>query len=173
MNKNRFDVLVLGLVASGVAFGAMNSNMRVGPSATITYEAGRSALTSESKSKLSSLVQGARASGKIDEVQIAAWSDNPIPVDNQALSKLDRSLADRRANTLRDYLKKPLKVDDVVLHNMAERSTWLSRTFETDDAELKSEITRGAYAPMSKEEFRVFRANGKPSNAVVLVILKD
>ena len=55
---------------------------------------------------------------------------------------------------------------------MAERSSWLGRMFETDDAQLKNEIRRGADAPMSQEEFRVFRESGKPSVAVVLSIIK-
>jgi len=173
MNKIKIGFLLTALALPGISYDTKAETMRVGPSVAISFEAGKAALTIDSKAQLNTLVQDARASGKIDEVQIAAWSDNPIPADKKQLSKADRKLAQRRAKALQDYLKKPLNVPSVVVHNMAERSTWLGRMFGTNDAELKSEITRGPNAPMSQEEFRVFRDNGKPKTAVVLAIVKD
>ena len=163
-------LIVLGVAISGFAVAA--ESVRVGPSTTISFKPGKASLTDDSKSQLNQLVKDAKSSGRIDELQIAAWSDNFIPVGKKQLSKADRLLADQRVDALRSYLKGPLGVDDVVTYNMAERSTWLGRMFETDDAELKSEITRGVHAEMSRDEFRVFKENGKPSSAVVLTLIK-
>ena len=164
-----FSLIAYSLLFSGLVLSADYKS--VGSSTVISFESGKSTLTKESKEKLKSLLSEAKAKGVLDEVQIATWSDNPIPADKKALSKADRELASRRSRSLKNYIEKPLGFTDITIHNMAERSTWLSRMFETNDAELKNEITKGSDSPMSKEEFKTFKDNGKPSVAVVLTIV--
>jgi len=64
-------------------------------------------------------------------------------------------------------MKEDLKVSDLNFYNMAEDSNWLSRALNTTDAEIKEEVQ--ANRPLTKEEFRVFKENGRSSKAVVLV----
>ncbi len=163
----------------GFALGAINLSAnaasdaaRLGPDAAISFELQKANLTDESKGTLDNLIKEAKNSGKIDEVQIAVWSDNPVPAEGKELSKSDRNLANARKKNLTSYLKKGLGVADVDTFNMAERANWLSRSFDSDEAQLKSEITAGTDKPMSKEAFKIFRAKGEPSKAVVLVIME-
>ncbi len=175
MKKVNLSVLVFAsLMLSGFALAVSKGSMHVGPSCTLTFVDGKSELTEDSRKELKDLIQGARVNGKIEEVQIAAWSDNPIPLDKKELSQADGDLAGRRLQSVQDYLeKKPMKISSFKKHNMAERSSWLSQAFETSDAVLKEEIIRGDNVPMSKNEFRVFRKEGKPSKVVVLTIIKN
>lgn len=167
------------VVASAILVASVHANAdqasRVGQNVTIDFKSGSGALTVESRNKLNELIKVSKANGgKISEVQIAAWSDNPVPRDGDELSKRDRDLASSRANSIKNHLKRNLNVSDVETYNMAERATVLARLFDTSDAELKSEITQGDdKSLMSKEEFRVFRQHGQPSKAVALVILKN
>ena len=150
---------------------ALMANTVVGNSATISFEKGNSVLTAASRNKLKELVTTAERTGKINEIQLATWSDNPAPREGEELSKVDKELAEARKEIIVKYLKS-LKVSDVDSYNMAERANWLSRTFQTDGAELKAEVGQGADMPMSKKEFQVFKDKGGPSKAVVLVMLK-
>lgn len=160
------------LLLTGFVFaGLLQAAHTLGPSTTISFEAGRAVLTKESETKLKNFVKEARKSGTINEVQVAVWSDNPAPRKGEELSKSDRELAENRARAIEHCLKRH-KVADVDSYNMAERASWLARMFNTDAAELKSEIGRGQEASMSKEEFQVFKINGEPSKAVVLAILE-
>ncbi len=147
--------------------------LRLGPDTTISYDANRSELSTASKEKLVRLVNDAKANGQIDEIQIAVWSDNPVPQEGTQLSKADQKLANRREVQLSRYLKKNLGITQFNTYNMAERASWLSRSLNLDDAKLKSEITHGSNQPMSKEAFKIFRDNGQASRAVVLVIMKQ
>ena len=153
-------------------FAVDTNPARIGPNTTLTFPVSKASLSADAKSKLRELIKDANVNGKIAEVQVAVWSDNPAPRKDEELSKTDRSLAEKRALAVRNFLKHNGKVS-VSSYNMAERASWLARTFDTTDAELKSEIGPGGDRPMSKEEFQVFKNNGNPSKAVVLVIMKD
>lgn len=144
---------------------------RIGPNTTLTFAEQKAILTSDSKSKLDLLIKNARVLGKINEVQVAAWSDNPAPRENEQLSKPDRVLAEKRANVINKYLKSRAKVA-VSTYNMAEHASWLDKIFGSANSDLKSEIGYGGDMPMSKEEFQIIKNNGQPSKAVVLVIMK-
>ncbi len=130
----------------------------------------RSQLTANAKDRLDALVKHAQMNGNVDEIQVAVWSDNPAPRHDEQLSKDDRTLADLRGSEIAKYVKRHGNAK-VVVYNMAERSSWLAKAFDTADAELKYEIGHD-YKTMSKQEFQIFRDNGKPSKAVVLVVMK-
>ncbi len=154
-----------------LAFAEDKNPARIGPNTTLTFTPSHSALTEDSKEKLNALIKDARAHGRINEVQVAVWSDNPAPRRNENLSPADRKLAEERGETVGKYLKNHSKVS-ISTYNMAERASWLAKTFDTADAELKAEIGTGKDVAMSKEEFQIFKNNGQPSKAVVLVIMK-
>ena len=146
------------------------TSRQIGPYTTLSFETGQSALTSYSKELLRNVVRKASDIGKIEEIQTAVWSDNPAPNGSEELAKADITLAEKRVNSIKNYISHTLKVSDVSTYNMAERANWLARTFNTDQAQLKSEIGRDTY--MSKEQFQIFKDHGQASRAVVLVILK-
>ncbi len=171
MASKSLKVLLAGFTVLGAS--ATANTKHLGPNTTISFEAKSAQLTQVSKDELSKIATDARAHGKIDEVQVAVWSDNPAPRKGEKLSDADRKLADQRAKAIKDYLKKPLNVGDVDTFNMADRASWLARTFDTDEAQLKAEIGRGGDGVMSKEEFQIFRDGGKPSKAVLLIRYED
>ncbi len=154
------------LVLASVCYG-----VSVGPETALTFESGKAQLTHQAKEELHQVVKDARNKGKLDGVKIAVWSDNPAPRDGEQLSTKDKNLAAKRIDSIEHYLKE-LKVSGVDTFNMAERASWLARAFNTENAELKSEIGRGGDSPMSKQEFQIFKDKGAASKAVVLVILK-
>ncbi|MBI1860741.1 MAG: hypothetical protein HYR96_07480 [Deltaproteobacteria bacterium] len=159
------------LVAGSLMVWAAQAAVIVGPNATLTFEPGRAQLTQESENRLKDLVRQAKQLGKIDEVKIAAWSDNPTPRENEELSKADRELAENRLVAVANCLKK-YKVIDVEAYNMAEKANWLARTLHTETAEMKAEMARPNDIPMFKEEYQVFKNNGDASKAVVVALVK-
>ena len=157
----------------GFAFASLISQaaVTIGPNTTITFERGKATLTSDSETKLRELVKEAREAGKIDEVKVAVWSDNPALREGEEQSKTDKELADGRAKAIQKCLKQH-KVTDVESYNMAERASWLARTFNTEAADFKSETGRGNKAPMFREEFQIFKTNGNSSKAVIVSLVK-
>ena len=163
-------LLILSLGSTTATWA--NTETRVGPNATISFATNAVTLSAGDKSQLKELVKSAQKHGKISEVQVAVWSDNPAPREGEKLSAADRELAEKRAKSVETYLNKSLKVGKVEVYNMADRASWLARKFDTTDAELKAEIGRGGDRPMSKDEFQVFKDHGEASKAVVLAITK-
>lgn len=164
--------LIRMLMVGALTLTSTGFASRIGPETSVSFEAGRSALTAEAKQAMQQLVKDARAKGKVDEIKIAVWSDNPAPRSGEQLAERDKQLAAKRAEAIQTYLK-DLKVGDVDTYNMAERASWLGRTFHTDNAELKEEIGRGGDSPMSTREFQIFKDKGAASKAVLLVILDN
>ena len=165
-------LFILASVCSPSSFAAKQAP-RLGPNTTVAFELKKAALSDSSKEQIKDLLNQARGQGEIKEVQIAVWSDNPVPPEGKELSKNDRDLAKEREEALKIYLKKNLNVRKVEAFNMASHPNWLSRTFETSDAKLKSEIVKGENYRMSEESFKVFRDSGDSSKAVILVIFKN
>jgi hypothetical protein len=127
-------------------------------------------LSESARTSLRDLVKEARASGVIDQVTVAAWSDKALPMGKQDLAEADRDLAAKRADAISSVLKTELEVGDVDTYNMAERANWLARTFNTRQAELKSIFSKkGAETPVTNAEFHVIKNEGGPSEAVVVV----
>src|ERR1035437_8925809 len=154
MKFGNLTMVMFCLASAATALAADTDSRRIGPNATLSFEAKQTVLTKASKEKLNALIKEAKAKGQITEVQVAVWSDNPAPRAGEELSKPDQELAEKRAKTVQKYLKQNFKAS-VETYNMAERASWLARAFDTENAELKSEIGQGGNAPMSKEEFQV------------------
>jgi len=137
---------------------------------TVAFSDNSSQLTEMERTNLRSLVQEARDMGSIRRVKIAAWSDKELPAKGFALMEFDRDLAKAREQVISKFLKDEYKFKTIITFNMAESSSWLARTFNTEEAELKSVFAKkGAVTPVSKEEYELIKNEGGPSTAVVIV----
>ncbi len=168
-----FSVLTGGVVAQANQVAKSThyeGSMKAIPHQTITFDSGSSTLTDADRESLRKLIREAKLKGTIEQVTVAAWSDKALPKRGQKLSDFDRTLAERRANAIENFLETDLLVDDVDTYNMAETANWVARTFDTREAELKSMFgRRGADLPVTNAEFQVIKNEGGPAEAVVLV----
>lgn len=136
---------------------------------TIQFSPKSAVLSEEHKGMLRKLVRSVRSNKDIEEITVASWSDKNLPATGQKLSDADRDLADKRAEAIKDIVRMELGVSDVDVYNMAEPANWLSRTFNTSDAELKSIFGRtGEEIPVTRDEFQMIKASGAPGKAVVV-----
>lgn len=164
-----------------VIFGALlfvthnayaNKNMhgeKVSRTVTLSFQTSVADLSADGQAKLRELVAGI-ASGDIDRVEVAVWSDQAFPKTGDDLPKADRDLADNRIDKVKDFLKDTLDVGSVKAYNMAETSNWLARTFRTDDAELKSVFGKEGSTPVARDDFNHIVKEGGPSKAVAILI---
>lgn len=136
---------------------------------TLTFDKGASNLTPAEQAKLTSFVNDAKAKGTIDEIEIAVWSDKSFPGKGAALSKSDQNLADDRGNSIENLLGNTVNVSQVEVYNMAEKTNWLARTFNTSDAEVKSLFQKEVDAPITHDAYMAIKNNGAAQKAVVLV----
>jgi hypothetical protein len=135
----------------------------------INFKNGQRTLSAADRNKLRTFINAAKARGDIDEIKIAVWSDKEFPATGNELPESDRTLASKRAENLENFLTGQLDVSDVETFNMAEKSNWLARTFNTDEAEIKSLFGAEGGAPIDHDEFQVFKSKGSASKAIVLV----
>jgi len=104
-------------------------------------------------------------------IEVAAWSDNPVPREGESLAKDDRKLAQERIRTIKKYLKDSLQVgdvDDTTWPNERIGSPALSRrrmrSLNKSWLERRADVSRG---------ISDHQGTGEPSKAVVLVLLKQ
>ncbi|MFW7377259.1 MAG: hypothetical protein ACOH5I_00445 [Oligoflexus sp.] len=115
---------------------------------------------------------------KIASIRVAAWSDQEFNAE-QDLPEQAQELAKNRADAVEKFINDELKVDaDVTAFNMAEQAGLLARTFNTQEAELKSIFARRGAEPQSKAEtdnpeLIHMRDEGGPSKAVVVITYED
>ncbi len=150
-----------------------HSNMIVSDYSVIKFDEGSATLSTTAMSKLDEVVSQARSHGQIDQIRVAVWSDRLFSNNKNNLTSADKKLAAQRADSIKDYLKGTLGISSVALFNMAERSNWLARTINTDDAELKSVFAKRGSTPVGHDEFRIFKENGEPQTAVVTVLMRS
>lgn len=137
---------------------------------TIQFPSGSAILSSSDRTALQKVVADARTKYSIDEIKVAAWSDFALPKQDEKLSDVEEDLAKNRLDSISTFLKDQVKANSVTTFNMAQTSNWLSRAFNTKDAELKSQFAKkGAPLPVTNAEFLVIRNEGGPSKAVVVV----
>ena len=129
-------------------------------------------LTKESQQQLKEALAEAEKNGKIKAVKILTWSDKEYPTDEAKEEGKDIKLADQRVTTLKDYVKKDLKVWDVGTYNMAERPSKIEKLFRTQDAQVKESAEQAGIAPNTKTKLGLFDRNAHASKAVVLIYMK-
>jgi len=131
----------------------------------IEFAPGSAQLTESAKTSLDSVIDQARAAGKIDEVLVFSWSDEEFPSKNlKKLPKRQRDLAEDRNDTIKKYVKNGRSLD-VDTYSMAEQSNPLSKWFNTTDSKLKNSFT-AAGLPTSSD---VNQYPSKASRSVILV----
>ena len=185
MNTSLKLMMALGLTAGSVAFAEttpkeiaekvqakvyelLDKNI-----STITFTEGSSNLSDTEQSSLKALVTAAKANGIVDKFVVASWSDQEYPTGKDAkLSSKQRDLADKRNDAIKRVLK-AADANDVDTFTMAERPTWIGKTFNTEDAQIK-----GAGKANDMEEAQVtsigrrLRDKGGPGKSVVVVKYK-
>jgi hypothetical protein len=122
--------------------------------------------------QLRTAVQSANAIGAVRGAAVAAWSDSSYPESPRAmLPRTERALADRRADAVATELRK-LDVAAIDVFNMAEHSSWFSRTFKTADARVKG-LPDAAAGRQSAKDLQLealgnmIREKGGPAKVVV------
>lgn len=147
---------------------------------TVAFDNNSAQLAASEKAALRNLISDIRlrtanypGHAEIRNVTLAAWSDKALPSDSSSLSARDRDLAAKRLDAVNQFLKDELAVrESVDEYNMASKSNWLARTFNTRDAELKNRTKQTSARADDRPEFDVIRAEGGPSNAVVVVQMR-
>ena len=133
----------------------------------VNFEKGSAVLTEGSRAALRDMVNNARNAGKIDELKVLAWSDADYPSSQQnKLSSADRALADKRATSIRDFVKSELGVDDVDTFNMAERPNAFENMFNMADAETKNAFESAGMTSANGQSM-----TGKASHAIVMAMI--
>jgi hypothetical protein len=150
----------------------MTQKMQKGTSyQVIEFQQGASQLTEAQRRNIKTLIDNAKAAGPVEKIHVAVFPDRELPrQENAQLPQAQRDLVEQRISALESYMNESLQLDNVETHNMAERTNWFARAFNTDEAELKSLFAQeGAPQNVDPEEFRVVKSDGGPMKAVILI----
>ena len=135
----------------------------------IRFTPGKFSLSRADRLRLGDLIETGNTSTQVDKVKVAAWSDRAFPENGKSLNQRDRSLAESRAKAVERFLRNEYQISDIESFNMAEKSNWLARAFNTKDAELKSMFSREASVPITNDDFEVIKENGEAGSVVILI----
>lgn len=140
--------------------------------AEVRFDKNSHSLNESGRESLAKAINEARAHGTIDDIKVVAWADKEYPTAEQKkLTKRDRDLAGKRADAIKEYLKKDLEVSDVDTYNMASRPNAASKLFETSDTRVKGAL-ESAGIPQTGSNAIATTVSGKASSAVVMIIMK-
>lgn len=135
----------------------------------INFSKGIRNLSTADKTKLRNLASDAPQRGKIAKYEVLAWADREYPTDGQKATTAEARLAEDRASTIKDYLKKELSTTESVdAHNMAKRPGMFSEVFKSNDYKLKNTFEATGAAPGDHDN-AIEKLESKASRAVVLV----
>lgn len=138
-------------------------------STVVQFDQGQAYLSQDAREQLRQAVDDFRENGTIERVSIAVWSDQEFPAEGQELPENQKELAEQRVSNVQEFLEGQLSVSQVQAYNMSEQAGWWASTFNTDEAELKSQFGRQGEAQTDDKTFRVFNQEGQPSSAVVVI----
>jgi len=135
----------------------------------INFAPGQNTLPEPERAKLRELASMAARHGKVAEIQVLAWADKEYPKEEQNVASRDEKLADQRADTIKNFLKKDLKTSaDVEAHNMAKRPGVFSELVKSEGYEVKTSFENTGAAPTEANRTAILSGN-KASKAVVLI----
>lgn len=141
--------------------------------AVLDFNKDTASLNTMDQDKLNNLVKTAKEKGEITKIEVAVWSDKEHPAKGD-LPKPDITLAENRANYIKEILKKDIgHTRHVKVFNMAEGSNMLARMFHTPTAELNSEFAKRGKDSMKSEDFQIIKREGAPSKAVVIFTIRE
>ncbi|MCC2677911.1 MAG: hypothetical protein K0R29_487 [Pseudobdellovibrio sp.] len=131
----------------------------------ISFEPGSTGLTESAKSSLRSVVEQAKAAGKLDEAIVMSWSDEEYPSKEvKKLPKYQRDLADNRNKAVKDFIKSVQKMD-IDTYNMAAQPNTVSKWFNTTDARLKNSLSAAGLPTTAEQQ----QYPSKASHSLVLI----
>jgi len=131
----------------------------------ISFEPGSTGLTESAKSSLRSVVDQAKAAGKLDEAIVMSWSDEEYPSKEvKKLPKYQRDLADNRNKAVKDFIKSVQKMD-IDTYNMASQPNTVSKWFNTTDARLKNSLSAAGLPTTADQQ----QYPSKASHSLVLI----
>jgi hypothetical protein len=135
----------------------------------VSFAKGSFVLTEGARESLKQMTDQAKGTGTVTEIKILAWSDADYPADSKLkLSKEDRELADKRINSIRDYVKQELAIKNVKTYNMAVRPNAFATVFNTSDARTKKIFENAGVTSANGPSL-----NGNASHAVVMAMIAD
>jgi hypothetical protein len=135
----------------------------------VNFPVGRSTLTENEKQKLAAWSVGIPKKDQVAKFEVLAWADKEYPAEGSKVGSKDEKLADKRADTIKDFFKKDLiSKADLKTHNMAKRPGVFSEMFKTEDYDVKNTFEEKGAAP-TKDSPPNFRTENKASKALVLV----
>lgn len=167
-------IFTTAISLGAIAYGKVNdSSVMEYESAVVTFEAGKSQLSSEEMKSLNKAVTDAKTKGKIDKIEIAAWSDNDHPVTGD-LSKSDQSLAEKRLDSVKRELKRDIgHMKYVHEYNMAQNSNWVGKLLHNSEAELDAVFAKKSSGKLEREDFALIKSNGAAKKAVVILKVRN
>lgn len=140
--------------------------------APVFFDPGVKALNTQEKTELQNFLSKIRQSDTIESVKVLVWADREYPKKLEKASAAQVDLAKVRAEAIKEYLLKEMKVDSVETHNMAQRPSKLSEIFKTEDYKVKKSAENSGAAP-KKDEIGFFEEMGRSTTALVMVVVKE
>jgi len=135
----------------------------------ISFDKRSSKLDNSSLRKLNEILYRAKKYGEIDDIKVISWSDEEHPSTKQEkLSKIQKDLAQRRAENIKKFLKQNDNSLSINTFNMAKRPDAISKLLKTEDVKTKRSLEA---AGITKEED--IKLPNKAGKSTVLVILKE
>lgn len=145
-------------------------------SASIEFENGAHALTEDQRSSLREMVNNLPNRGRDLNIGIAAWSDQPYPGTEKELSEDQQDLADKRAEAVESFLEDDMNFEgSISKFNMAEKSNWLARMFDTEGAEIRSVFAEKEQASDDtlKNRYKAYKKKGGPGKVAIVASPKE
>lgn len=138
--------------------------------AEIQFEKNSYTLSESARESLTKIVSEARKNGAIDGIKVVAWADQEYPTAQlKKLSKHDRDLAEKRAASIKNFIKTSLNEKGVQTYNMAKRPNSLSKLFNTTDTRIKTAMETAGIPQTNSATDSI---SGKASHAVIMIIMK-
>ena len=136
----------------------------------LNFSKGKSQLNADAHTRLSKIVNQARAHGTIEDVKVISWADSEYPsVNTGKLSSNQRKLAESRNEEIKRFLKNLERDVKVTTYNMAERPGSVATMLGTSNAKIKKSLE---VAGIPNTDTTV-KLPAKASRAIVMVMLKD
>lgn len=171
-----FLVLSLGSLSASATVDAetetASKSLGAAMASEISFDEGKANLTEGAQNEIRSVINTAKEKGKIDELKVAVWADREYPVKDTKVSKADIDLAKKRADNIKSFIKKELKVGSVNTYNMTERPNALQKFLKTPQETVKSTMEASGAAPRTSEETGMFGQKAKASKAVIMIYMK-
>lgn len=142
---------------------------------TLSFNKGVTTLTEAQRSEINDMARKFNKKGADVDVTIATWSDEPIPAKGKSLSPEQVDIADKRTQSIKDYIKVlKLDVDETDSFNMAKNPNLLAQAFNTEDNKIKKAVkSETADSDVMKNKYKIIKDNGDTGKAVILVRYDD